>query len=89
MTSRRWTASPALSRPLTILGVERTFFVLAASGAAALFQATKTLLPPLVLFALLFLAGRWAMSVDPRLIQIVGQARRYTPRYDPGKPPTP
>ena len=89
MSPGRWTASPALSRPLAILGVERTFFVLSASGSAALFQATKTLLPPLVLFVVLYLAGRWAMSVDPRLIQIVAQARRYTPRYDPGKPPPP
>ena len=89
MSAARWTASAALSRPMTIMGVERTFLVLSACAAACVFQLTKTLLPPLVLLAVLFLAGRWAMSVDPRLLAVVAQARRCSPRYDPGKPPKP
>lgn len=82
----RWAACPALSRPLTVLGVERTWFALAATFAVALFQILQTLLPPLTAFALLYLAGRWAGRADPRLLAVLAAARRCRPRYDPAKP---
>ena len=82
----RWAACPALSRPLTVLGVERTWFVLAAVFGGVLFQALGTLLPPVAAFLLVCLAGRWATHVDPRLLAVLGAAWRCRPRYDPAKP---
>lgn len=82
----RWQACPALSRPLTLLGVERKFFVLSATLSAATFQALQALLPPLALFGLLLLAGRWALREDPQLLAVVAAARRCRRRYDPAKP---
>lgn len=82
----RWAACPALSRPLTVLGIERSWFALAMVVAGALFQILRTLLPPLAAFVLLCLAGRWATRADPRLLAVLGAAWRCRPRYDPAKP---
>lgn len=82
----RWAACPALSRPLTVLGVERTWFALSLMVALVLLQALGTLLPPLAAFALLCLAGRWATRADPRLLAVLAAAWRCRPRYDPAKP---
>ena len=75
-----------LSRPLTILGVERKLFAVAVVSAAALFNLTKTLAPALLSFAVLFAAGRWLSAADPRTLRVLGAARGRARRYDPGKP---
>ena len=88
MSERRrtkWLACGALSRPLTILGVERRLFVLAAASSLALFNATKTLLPAALVFVALYGAGRWLSAVDPRALRVLTAARGRAARYDPGK----
>lgn len=84
---RRWMCVPALARPLQILGVEQKWFLLSATAAVALFQILKTLTEPALAFAALYAAGRWTAKADPRLLQVLAQARRCRARYDPGKPP--
>ena len=81
----KWAACGALSRPLTILGVERRLFVLAAAMSLALFNATKTLLPAALAFACLYAAGRWLSAADPRALRVLSAARGRPRRYDPGK----
>lgn len=83
----KWLACGALSRPLTILGVERRLFGLAVVAAATLFNLTKTLLPAFVAFAVLYAAGRWLSKADPRALRVLGAARGRARRYDPGKAP--
>ena len=82
----RWRTCAALSRPLTILGVERSWFLLAAFGACALFNLLKTLAPSLVFFVFAYLLGRWALRVDPHFLRVLRAARKAKKRYDPGKP---
>ncbi|MXY16106.1 MAG: hypothetical protein F4057_10600 [Acidobacteria bacterium] len=81
----KWLACGALSRPLTILGVERRLFGLAAVTAAALFNLTKTLLPALLAFVILYAAGRSLSAADPRALRVLAAARGRARRYDPGK----
>ena len=81
----KWAACGALSRPLTILGVERKLFVLAAAGSLALFNATKTLLPAALAFAAMYGAARCLSAVDPRALRVLVAARGRPVRYDPGK----
>lgn len=88
MSDRRqttWLACATLARPLTVLGVERRLFGLAAVTAAALFNLTKTLLPALLAFVVLFAAGRWLSAADPRALRVLAAARGRARRYDPGK----
>ena len=81
----QWLSCGALSRPLTILGVERRLFVLSAAAGLALFNATKTLLPAALAFVALYGAGRWLSAIDPRALRVLAAARGRKARYDPGK----
>lgn len=81
----KWLACGALSRPLTILGVERKLFGLAVVTAASVFNLTKTLVPAFVAFAALFALGRWLSAADPRALRVLAAARGRARRYDPGK----
>lgn len=81
----RWPACGALSRPLTILGVERRLFALAVVTAVSIFNLTKLLLPALTAWIVLFAAGRWLSAADPRALRVLAGARGRARRYDPGK----
>lgn len=81
----RWLACGALSRPLTVLGVERRIFALAVVTAVSIFNLTKLLLPALVAWAVLYAAGRWLSAADPRALRVLAGARGRARRYDPGK----
>lgn len=78
-----------LSRPLTILGVERRFFLLAAMVGAALWNAVNTLLGGLLAFVALYVAGLFAWHRDENLVAVVRSAVRYRSRYDAGRLPEP
>ena len=83
--SRAWTAVPALSAPLTILGVERRWFILSLTAAAVMLNLFKAFMGPLLLFATLYGLGLLAHYRDPEMLRIVANSARYRPRYDPGK----
>ena len=74
-----------MSRPLTILGVERRWFLLGATLAMGLWNAINSLLSALLVFAALYMAGLLAWRRDPALLSILRGSTRFRARYDPGK----
>lgn len=84
-TPRRWVASQALNRPLTIAGCERTWFILNGILAYALYTATYSIVFGAVLGLAGYALGVAACREDPAMLRIIKVAQRYKPRYDPGK----
>jgi len=82
---RRWTGYAALNRPLTVLGVERRLFLLAATLALAVWNATASLVAGGVVFAVCFGAGWLAGRKDPAMLAVLRAAARHPARFDPGK----
>ena len=82
---RVWTAVPALSAPLTILGVEKRWFLLSLITSVAAMNLFAAFLGPLVLFAGSYGLGLLAHYRDPEMLRIVANSARYRARYDPGK----
>ena len=75
----------SINKPLTIWGVERRLFFLAAVMGAATFNFFASLLSGLVMFAGLYGAGRWATDADPEILRIVLNSSRFRTQYDPVK----
>jgi type IV secretory pathway TrbD component len=75
----------SLSRPLTILGAERKLFFFAMCLGAATFNLLGSLLGGLLIFALLYLAARWATRTDPQILRFLLTAAVLCPQYDPMK----
>ena len=84
-TPRRWVASQALNRPLTIAGCERTWFILNGILAYALYTATYSFVFGAVLGLAGYALGVAACREDPAMLRIIKVAQRFKPRYDPGK----
>ena len=89
MGRRQWPGYEILSRPLTILGVERRFFLLAVMLGAALWNAVNTLLGGLMVFGVLYAAGWFAWRHDENMVVVIRSAVRYRSRYDAGRLPEP
>lgn len=83
---RRWVASQALNRPLTIAGCERTWFVLNGILGYALFTASYSFVFGAVCTLAGYAVGVMACREDPAMLRIVKLAQRHKVRYDPGKP---
>ena len=79
-----WHGYGVLSQPLTILGVERRFFLLAAVLGAGLWNAVNSLVAGLLVFGVLYVAGWFAWRSDPHLVGVIRAAVRYRGRYDAG-----
>ena len=84
--SRVWKAHPTLSRPLTVLGVERKWFFLALTLALAMWNAIGSLLTAATVFLTLYLTGFVAWKRDPAMLNIIVAGSKARARYDPGKP---
>ena len=82
---RRWPGYAALNRPLTVLGVERRLFLLGATLALAVWNATASLVGGSVVFAGCYAAGWLAGRRDPAMLAVLRTAARYPARFDPGK----
>ena len=82
---RRWVASQALNRPLTIAGCERTWFILNGILAYALYTATYSFVFGAVLGLGGYALGVVACREDPAMLRIIKVSQRYKARYDPGK----
>lgn len=83
--ARTWRGYPALSRPLTILGVERRWFLLSATLGLAMWNAINSIVIGLVIFGVLYGAGFRAWKQDPHMLEILRVSAKFRARYDPGK----
>lgn len=81
-----WPGHPTLSRPLTILGVERRWFMLSATVGVASWNALNSIASAALFFGLLYVAGVLAWKRDPAMLQIIAAGQSAKTRYDPGKP---
>ena len=75
----------SINKPLTIWGLERRLFFLALIMGGATFNLFGSLLSGLVMFAALYLLGRWATSADPQILRILLNSVRFKTQYDPAK----
>lgn len=74
-----------LNRPLTIWGVERRLFFVAAATGVGTFNLLSSLLGGLLMFITLYLAVRWITARDPQLLRILVNSSRFRVRYDPAR----
>ena len=81
---RQWHGYQVLSQPLTVLGVERRFFLLAATLGAAIWNAVNSLSAGGLVFGVLYAAGWLAWRRDQNLVGVIRAAIRYRGRYDAG-----
>ncbi len=75
----------SLNRPLLVLGVDRRLFFFLLACCFALFVASSSLVPTLVLFVLLWSGARLATRRDAQFLRIALNSRRLGVRYDPAK----
>jgi len=75
----------SINKPLTIWGVERRLFFLAAVIGAATFNFFGSLAGGFVMFVSLFLTARWATANDPEILRILLNSARFRLQYDPAK----
>ena len=83
--ARAWAAYPALSAPLTMMGVERGWFLLSATLGMAMWNAVNSIMIGAVSFCLLYGVGWWAWRTDPHMLTILRESVRFKTRYDPAK----
>lgn len=76
-------AYPALSRPLTVLGCDRRFFLGATCLGAAAFSSFNAPLAGVLLFACGYGGGLLATRIDPCLPAVLLRSASYSRRYDP------
>lgn len=71
---------------MTILGVERRWFLLSATLGLGIWNAINSITTAAVLFAVLYVAGFLAWKRDPDMLSIIAAAAKSRSRYDAGKP---
>ena len=79
------TVHRSLSKPLTILGAERKLFFFAMCVGAGTFNLLDSLLGGVLMFALLYIAARWATRTDPQILRFLLTAPKLCTQYDPVK----
>ena len=75
----------SMNKPLTILGVERRLFFLAAIMGAATFNFFGSLMGGIAMFLALYLFARWATTRDPLILRVWLNSSKFKRRYDPAK----
>jgi type IV secretory pathway TrbD component len=83
--SERHPVYRALNRVLTIWGIERKLFFAIALAGAITFRATSSFWAGVVMFAVLFVAARWATATDPQMLRLLLNSPKWRMRYDPVK----
>ena len=74
-----------LNRALTLLGVDRRLFFMAAGLGVASFNLFRSLLGGLMMFALLYGFGLWTTKRDPALLSVLLRSMGQRSLYDPMK----
>ena len=82
---KAWRGYPALSKPLTIMGVERKWFLLSTTLGLAMWNAINSIVTGGLIFAVLYGVGFWAWKQDPNMLEILRASAKSRARYDPGK----
>jgi len=72
----------SMTRPLTLLGVERRLFFLALLLGAATFNLFYSLLAGVLTFAIVYAFARVCTTVDLQMLPILLRSFRGRPRYD-------
>jgi len=72
----------AMTRPLTLMGVERRLFFLALLLGAATFNLFYSLLGGLLTFSIVYASARACASVDAQMLPILLRSLTGRPRYD-------
>jgi len=75
----------SISRPLTILGVERKLFFFAMCVGAGTFNLLGSLLGGILMFLLLYFVARWASNTDPQILRLLLTSAKVRTQYDPSK----
>ncbi len=81
---KRWAGYRALNRPLTVMGVERRLFLLAATLGLGLWNATASLVAGALVFAACACGGWLIGRADPAALSVLRAAAEHPARYDPG-----
>ena len=68
---KAWRGYPALSKPLTIMGVERRWFLLSATLGLAMWNAINSIVTGGLIFGVLYGVGSWAWKQDPNMLEIL------------------
>ena len=63
---KAWRGYPALSRPLTIMGVERRWFLLSATLGLAMWNAINSIVTGAMIFAVLYGVGILGLEARPQ-----------------------
>ena len=82
---KAWRGYPALSKPLTIMGVERRWFLLSATFGLAMWNAINSIVTGGLIFGVLYGVGFWTWKQDPNMLEILRASAQFRARYDPGK----
>ena len=82
---KAWRGYSALSKPLTIMGVERRWFLLSATLGLAMWNAINSIVTGGLIFGVLYGVGFWAWKQDPNMLEILRASAQFRARYDPGK----
>ena len=77
--------SRSINKPLTVWGVERRLFFLAAVVGGATFNFFASLMSGLVMFVSLYFLARWATVTDPQLLRILLNSAKFRREYDPAR----
>ena len=80
-----WRAYPALSAPLTLMGVERRWCLLSATLGMAMWNAINSIMIGAAIFCVLYGVGWLAWREDPHMLSILRESVRFKTRYDPAK----
>ena len=80
-----WRAYPSLSAPLTMMGVERRWFLLSATLGLSMWNAINSIVTGALIFCVLYGLGWLAWREDPHMLSIVRESVRLKTRYDPAK----
>ena len=84
---RSWQACRSLSRPLTVGGCERRFFILSAMFGAVAWNLLNAFLPGIIIFLGGYLIGWLGTRRDPHMLLVIRAAAIAKTRYDPAKRP--
>ena len=80
---KAWRGYPALSKPLTIMGVERRWFLLSATLGLAMWNAINSIVTGAVIFAVLYAVGFWAWKQAPNMLEILRASAKFAPATIP------